>query len=154
VRMNLYLDFIPSMVGADGVIRGPAGDGRVSAVLRDDVADVAASILTTDGHDGGTYDVTGRESLSLGEAADQMSRLTGKPVRFHDETAEEAYASRQSFGAPDWEIEGWVGSYLEIASGNLDVISDTVRRLAGHEPVALAEYLRAHPESLDHVTVS
>jgi hypothetical protein len=34
------------------------------------------------------------------------------------------------------------------------VISDTVRRLAGHEPVALAEYLGAHTESLDHVTVS
>jgi NAD(P)H dehydrogenase (quinone) len=142
------------MVGADGVIRGPAGDGRVSAVLRDDVADVAAAVLTTDGHDGATYDVTGRESVSLGEAADQMSRLAGRPVRFQDETVEEAYASRQSFGAPEWEVEGWVSSYLEIASGNLDAVSDTVCRLAGHEPVALAEYLRAHPESLDHVTGS
>jgi NAD(P)H dehydrogenase (quinone) len=80
--------------------------------------------------------------------------VTGREVAYHDETVEEAYASRQPFGAPDWEIEGWVGSYLEIASGNLDVISDTVHRLAGDEPVALAEYLRAHPESLDHVTVS
>lgn len=35
-RMNLYMDFIPSMVGDDGVIRGPADDGRVAAVLRDD----------------------------------------------------------------------------------------------------------------------
>jgi NAD(P)H dehydrogenase (quinone) len=29
-RMNLYMDYIPSMVGADGVIRGPAGGGRVA----------------------------------------------------------------------------------------------------------------------------
>ena len=50
--MNLYMDFIPNMVGADGVIRGPAGDGRVSAILRDDVAAAAAAVLTSDGHDG------------------------------------------------------------------------------------------------------
>ena len=36
--MNLYMDFVPGMVGRDGFIRGPAGDGRVSAILRDDVA--------------------------------------------------------------------------------------------------------------------
>src|SRR6201991_2683171 len=43
LRMNLYMDFIPRMVGEDGVIRGPAGDGRVSAILRDDVAAAAAA---------------------------------------------------------------------------------------------------------------
>ena len=52
LRMNLYMDFIPGMVGADGVIRGPAGDGRVSAILRDDVAAAAAAVLRGDGHDG------------------------------------------------------------------------------------------------------
>src|SRR4051794_39628517 len=51
VRMSLYLDFIPNMVGDDGVIRGPAGDGRVGAVARDDLADVAAAVLTSDAGD-------------------------------------------------------------------------------------------------------
>ena len=41
LRMNLYMNFVPSMVGADGAIRGPAGDRRLAAVLRDD--DVAAA---------------------------------------------------------------------------------------------------------------
>ena len=40
LRDNLYLDFLPLLAGPDGVIRGPAGDGRVSAVATDDVADV------------------------------------------------------------------------------------------------------------------
>ena len=72
-RMNFYMDFIPSMVGADGVIRGPAGDGRVAAILRDDVAAAAVALLTTDGHDGQSYDLTGREAFSLAEAAALMS---------------------------------------------------------------------------------
>ena len=50
--MNLYMDFIPGMAGADGVIRGPAGDGRVAAILRDDVAATAAAVLGSTGHDG------------------------------------------------------------------------------------------------------
>ncbi len=54
LRDNLYIDFLPLMVGGDGVIRGPAGDGRVAAVARDDIADVAVAVLLDDGggHDG------------------------------------------------------------------------------------------------------
>ena len=45
LRMSLYMDFIPSMAGEDGVIRGPAGDGRMGAILREDVAAAAAAVL-------------------------------------------------------------------------------------------------------------
>src|SRR6476646_3126913 len=45
LRDNLYLDFIPGLRSPDGVIRGPAGDGRVAAVARDDIADVAVQVL-------------------------------------------------------------------------------------------------------------
>jgi uncharacterized protein YbjT (DUF2867 family) len=142
VRMSLYMDFIPSMAGPDGVIRGPADEGRVGAVLRDDVADAVVAVLTTDGHDGATYDVTGPEAFTLAEAAGTVTELTGRPVRFEDETVEEAYASRQRYGAPDWEVEGWVTSYTAIAAGDLDLVTDTVERLTGHPPVRLADYLR------------
>jgi NAD(P)H dehydrogenase (quinone) len=142
-RMNMYLDFIPRMVGADGAIAGPAGDGRAALVARDDVADVAAAILTGEGHDGRTYDVTGREALSMAEVAAQLSELWGKPMSYRPETLEQAWASRASYGAPDWEVEGWVTSYAAIAAGELETVSDTVARLAGHEPMRLADYVRA-----------
>ena len=45
LRDNFYLDFLPEMAGEDGVIRGPAGDGLVAAVSRDDVAACAAAVL-------------------------------------------------------------------------------------------------------------
>ena len=53
---------LPYFVGPDGVIRGPAGDGRVGFVARDDIADAAVAVLL-DGaaHDGQTYDLTGPE---------------------------------------------------------------------------------------------
>ena len=134
LRMNLYMDFIPNMVGPDGAIRGPAADGRVSAILRDDVAAASAVVLTTDGHDGHSYDLTGPSSFSLAEAAALMG------ARFEDETDEQAYASRASYGAPDWEVRGWVTSYQAIRDGSLAAVSPTGRELTGQEPVSLATY--------------
>jgi NAD(P)H dehydrogenase (quinone) len=141
LRDSMYLDYIPLFVGEDGVIRGPAGEGRVAAVARDDVADVAVAVLASGEHDGQTYDVTGPEAFTLAEAAAELSRSTGRVVTYERETLEEARASRAGSGAEAWEIEGWVTSYAAIAAGELDVVSDTVRRVAGHEPVGLAELL-------------
>ncbi len=152
LRMSLYMDFIPSMVGADGVIRGPAGEGRVAAILRDDVAAAATSTLTSVGHDGRSYDLTGPAAFTLAEAAGSMARATGKPIRFHDETEADAYASRASSGAPDWEVRGWVTSYLAIRDGSLDHVGTGVRTLTGRDPVSFDEYLERRPEGVDHVT--
>lgn len=145
LRESLYLDLAPTWVGSDGVIRGPAHDGRVAWVSRDDIADVAAAVLTTSGHEGQTYDVTGPVSISMAELADELAKFSGRPVRFEDETLEQARASRASSGAPDWAIEGWVTSYAAVGTGELDVVSDTVAALAGHPPQTLAEFLHDHP---------
>jgi uncharacterized protein YbjT (DUF2867 family) len=154
LRMNLYMDFIPMMVQPDGAIRGPAGQGRVSAIHRDDVAAAAAAVLLAGDHEGAVHDLTGPEAFTLAEAAGQMSATTGKAVRFEDETDEEAFASRASFGAPDWEVRGWVSSYWAIRDGSLQRVSPSVRELTGRDPVSLKEFLAAHPESLDHVSVT
>lgn len=144
VRDNLYLDFFPLLAGADGVIRGPAGEGRVAAVAQDDVAAVLSVLLgSTDEHAGATYDLTGPEALTLDDAADQMSRLLGMRYRYHAETLEQAYASRASYGAPDWQVDAWVSTYTAIAAGELAGVSDDVERLTGRVPTSLADLLAA-----------
>ena len=150
-RMNLYADFLPLMVSPDGVLEGPAADGRAAFVARADVADVSAALIAENGHEGGAVDVTGPEALTLADVADRMSRLSSRRVTFRDQTVEEAYASRASYGAPDWQLDAWVSTYTSIAAGDLAEVSDAVPRLAGHPATSLEEVLRAHPEALDHV---
>src|ERR671917_2464915 len=68
LRDNLYHHALTMFVGEDGVIRGPAGEGRVASVSHDDVADVATAVLLDERptrHDGVTYELTGPEALSL-----------------------------------------------------------------------------------------
>jgi NAD(P)H dehydrogenase (quinone) len=142
LRDNLYLDFIPLLAGPDGVIRGPAGDGRVAAVARDDIADVAVEVLAAAGaHDGATYLLTGGEAMTLSEAAETLRRHTGREVRYEPETLAEAYASRAGYGAPDWQVDAWVSTYTAIAAGELATVSDDVPRLLGRPATTLAELL-------------
>ena len=151
LRDSIYLDFLPGMADPDGVIRGPAGHGRAAVVARDDIADAAVAVLTRDGHDGRTYDLTGPEAISLHRAAEELSRVTGREVSYHPETLEEAYESRSGYGVPDWVVEGWVTSYVGVANGELDVVSGAVRELTGQEPMSLREFLGRYPESYRHL---
>lgn len=152
LRDSLYADIVPYLVSTDDlVIRGPAGNGRVAWVTRDDVADVAAAVLTGTSHEGAAYDVTGPEALTMADTAQRLSEVVGREVVYHRETLEEARASRAGYGAPPWEVEGWVTSYAAIATGELDVVSGTVANVAGHEPQRLDEFLERNPDTWGHL---
>jgi NAD(P)H dehydrogenase (quinone) len=151
LRDSLYQDMFPLFVGEDRVIRGPAGDGRVAAVARDDVADAAVAVLLDPVPEGRAYDLTGPVSFTVAEAAAAITEAAGVPVTYHAETLAEAYGSRARYGAPDWAVEGWVTSYSAIATGELDVVSDAVATLTGHPPMDLRAYLAANPDALSHI---
>jgi NAD(P)H dehydrogenase (quinone) len=141
LRDSLYLDFLPFMAGEAGVIRGPAGDGRFAPVARADVSDVATAVLLdgSGAHDGQTYDVTGSTLRTMTEWAAELSAAAGREVRYQEETVEEAWVSRAVYGAPEWEVEGWITSYVAVATGELAVATDVVQRVAGHPPRELID---------------
>lgn len=146
LRDNSYADFLPELVGPDGVIRGPAGDGRVAAVTLDDIADAATAVLLNpSAHAGATYSLTGPEALSLAEVAALLSAAQHRPVSYHNETLAEAYASRAGYGAPDWQVDAWVSTYTAIAAGELAGVTDDVERLSGHRATSVAELLACTP---------
>jgi uncharacterized protein YbjT (DUF2867 family) len=126
------------------VIRGPGGDGRVAAVVQDDIADAAAAVLRDPApHSGRTYDLTGPAALTLAEVAAALGTATGRTVTYHPETVEEAYASRAGYGAPDWQVEAWVSTYAAIAAGEMAGVSTHVADLTGHPATTLDDLLRA-----------
>ncbi|MDA8371873.1 MAG: SDR family oxidoreductase [Nocardiopsaceae bacterium] len=152
LRPSLYLDLVPSWIDDQRVIRGPAGQGRVAWVARDDVADAAAAVLAEGAaHDGRTYDLTGPEAVTLGQTVERLSALVGTAIYYVPETWEEALASRRPSGAPEWMIEGWASSYAAIAAGELDVVSTAVPDLTGRPARSIEGFLRKHPSALAHV---
>jgi NAD(P)H dehydrogenase (quinone) len=154
LRDSLYCDSLPYFVGRDGVLRAPAGDGRVSLVVRDDIVEAAASVLADPSHDGATFDITGPEAVTLEEAVERLSRFVGRAITYEPQSEEDAYVSRSVYRAPDWEVEGWVSSYLAIAAGEMDTVSDAVERLTGHPPRSIEDFLATHPVSYRHLANS
>ena len=152
LRSSFYADFVPYFTGDDGVIRAPAGDGRVSWISRDDIADTVVAALQTGEYVGHALENTGPTALDLYETAAVLSRVMGREITYEEETEEEAWESRRPTGAPEWEIEGWVSSYLAIANGELATVSDTVERLTGHPPIDLETFLTTHPELWSHLS--
>ena len=149
LQNNLYADLLLDFAGPEGVLRGPAGDGRVAPVARSDVIDAAVTVLESAAgvrraesvHDGMTYRLTGPQSLGLAEVAEIITRGTGRPVSYQPETIEEAYASRAVFGAPQWQLDAWVSTYAAIAAGELAEVTDGVAMVTGHQPLSLAQLL-------------
>lgn len=144
LRDNFYMDMMELFAGDDGVIRGPAGAGRCSLVSRADVAATAVAVLQDPAvHAGAAYDLTGPEALTLDDVARKISAVRGHPVRFVDETVEEAYASRAVYGAPRWQVDAWVSTYTAIASGDLARVSGDVEAVTGRPAQSFDEFLGA-----------
>jgi uncharacterized protein YbjT (DUF2867 family) len=138
LRDNFYLDFVPLFADEQGVIRGPAGDGRVAAVARADVAAVAAVVLLDhESHTGATYDLTGSEAFTLTEAAARLTALGGRSFTFVDETVDEAYESRRVFDPEPFQADAWVSTYTSMASGEVATVTTAVRDLTGRDPLTL-----------------
>lgn len=140
LRDNLYADFMPALAGPDGIIRGPAGNGRVAVVAQDDIADAAVAVLRDPrAHAGRTYELTGPEALTLTEVAAILTAVSGRPVSYFPETVEEAYASRAGYGAPDWQLDAWASTYSAIADGSLAAVTTAIAELTGHPATPLAQ---------------
>ena len=92
-------------------------------------------------HCGQTYDLTGREALTLTEVAAIITEVTGAPTAYVEETIEEAYASRAVYGAPEWLVDAWVSTYTAIAAGELAEVTGDVQLVTGHPAVSLEELL-------------
>ncbi|MEZ0577854.1 NmrA family NAD(P)-binding protein [Nocardioides sp. MH1] len=144
LRDNFYLDVLPLFADASGVIRGPAGDGRLAAVARADVADVAAVVLRApEAHAGAVYELTGPEALDLHEVATRAGAVLGRTLTYQPETLEEAYASRRAAypGTPDWQLDAWVSTYTSVADGSMAHVTEDVQKVTGRKARTLEETL-------------
>jgi len=79
-------------------------DSRLSMVDLEDVAQVAALVLTQPGHAGATYELVGTESISPAEIATLLGRQLDRPVRAEIEALEEWEDQARAAGLGDDQV--------------------------------------------------
>lgn len=105
-----------------------------------DVADVAAALLTEDGHHGRAYNVSGPRALTFEEAVATIAEAAGREIRFVDLTPEEYRAELRAEGLPE-EAVAELGAIFDVMrAGHLADPADGVREVLGREPVAFEEF--------------
>lgn len=142
IRDNFYMDFFIEMCMEYGEIKGPAENGKCSAVVRSDIAKVIVKILKNpEKWENQILNMTGQEELSIEEITKIVSEYTGKEIKFINETVEEAYESRKVWEAEKWQYDAWVTTYTAIAKGEQSRISNDIEKVLGRKPTTLKEYL-------------
>ncbi len=146
LKHGLYMDILPMFIGdkvlETGTIFQPAGTGRAAFTLRADMAEAAANILITSGHDNKSYDISGGTPYSYQEVADGISEITGKKIAYVSPTQEVFHQELSKAGVPS-EYIGMFGAFNEaIKQGEFDMEDTTLEKLLGRKSTPLKDYLK------------
>jgi uncharacterized protein YbjT (DUF2867 family) len=125
-----------------GLFYMPIEDAVVSQVDVRDIAAVAAVVLSSNGHEGETYEITGPEALSFEEVADQFSVVLGRRVRYVRTSFEESRQHMIDSGMEEWLASAVTQTYRLMTDGGAAHVTDVVARLTGSEPIAFGEFVR------------
>ena len=135
-----YAGSIPQIT-ATGSLVSSVGEGRVASASRKDYADAAAAVLTTDGHEGKIYELSGDVAWSQADLAAAISEVTGTPVTYVPKTTEEHAAILKSAGLDDGTIFFVTTLDSNTRDGLLAETSGDLARLIGRPTTPLKEGL-------------
>ena len=165
-----YADAMVLMAGPGVMQAGQwvsnAGDGREAMVWRDDCIDCAVAVLTGEGHEGCTYDITGPELQTFREVTALMAQATGRPLAYVPVDDEAQYAIFDAMGIPrrpvddqsvngiPWNSDDMVSFGRAIREGFLEIRSDHVERLTGRKPRSTGRMIAENAEMLRQAACS
>ena len=124
-----YFMALPMQLEA-GVITGAQGEGRISSAARADLAAGAAHVLV-EGTGGEVYDLAGDSGWTMAEFAAEVSRQTGRPLRYEDMSEDALAASLVAGGLPEHYATVFANSAYGTSLGALENNSGTLGRLIG-----------------------
>lgn len=141
--------FQDNLIGwAEGIKQGALylgiGEGQFAPLNVGDIGEIAANILTTEGHAGKAYNITGPELLSGVDFARVFSDVTGKTVQFISPDNATTLNSLLDSGWPEWQARGLVELFNLFAANLAAVVSPDGETLLGRPLTRLQSYVEAN----------
>jgi NAD(P)H dehydrogenase (quinone) len=148
----LYMEDLLTLAGSmreSAELSAPAGHGRVGFVAASDVATAAARVLTSTGHEGATYVLTGPEALRFKDVAARVSAVFAREVGYTDQRPGRAREAMLAGGASPWQADGTLELFDWIRQGGANTVSAVVRELTGAEPQPVQDWLEESRASFE-----
>ena len=124
-----------------GVLPMPGGDIAEPILDIDDIADVAVTALTEDGHKGELYEVTGPRLLTFADMARALSAATGRPIRHIPISFEDFHGNIAQSGG-DFVADVFTAIARETLDGRNAHTTDDVMRALGRPPRDFADFAK------------
>jgi uncharacterized protein YbjT (DUF2867 family) len=140
--MENFLNYYPP--GPDGNIYLPWGQGACSFIAGADIAAVAATALTSAGHEDKAYVLTGPEAFTIGQAAATLSEVSGRKANYVDVPEAAAKQAMLGMGMPEWMVDGMMELHAIDKAGYAAQVTDEVRKITGRAPISFAQFARQH----------
>ena len=137
LRAHYFMQNLLMMRGTiltEGKMYVPMKEGKLSTIDARDIAATAAAILTSEGHSGRVYELTGPEALSFGKMAEKLGAALGRPVQYVDVPPEAARGGLAAAGYPAWLVDGLTEMYVHFSAGGAADLSGSVEKLTGKKP--------------------
>jgi uncharacterized protein YbjT (DUF2867 family) len=131
-------------VRAENMLCGSFGDVRLPLVDGRDLAAVAATVLTTDGHDGRTYTLTGPQALTYTEVAATFARALGRPIRYVDMPTEAYHEYLVGGGLAHWMADDLAALARSFRARPTWPITADVTRITGRPARPLVAFVQDH----------
>jgi uncharacterized protein YbjT (DUF2867 family) len=147
LRSSFYMTNVlaaAEQVAAERRLCAPAAGARIAMIDPRDVGAAAAAVLSTPGHDGRTYVLTGPEAITYGQVAAALSAATGGAVEFIAVPDEDAKQGLVGAGLPDFVAGQVVNVFAMARRGAAEQVTDTVASLTGRPPRDIASFARDH----------
>ncbi len=144
LQNNIYMELLPVFIGQDAAENGitvPAGDGGVGFALRAEMAEAAANVLASDGHENRSYRISG-SSVSYSEVAGILSGLLGKAVEYRPSDMESYKDKLRHQGLSETEVLIFGGYADAIREGHLSDEGSDLQRLLGRKPASARDFLK------------
>ena len=119
----------------------PAGDGKTSWVLREELAEAAAHVLITEGHKNKIYTLTNSEAVGFEFVAEIISEILGKEIEYKSPGINEFNAMLQKANVPEMYINMLTMWGTALKQQTIDKEDDTLASFLKREPTSIRQYL-------------
>jgi uncharacterized protein YbjT (DUF2867 family) len=143
--MQVYFEEVPDIVRT-GELRVPLGGTTLAPVDIDDIAKVACAVLTTPGHEGKTYAMTGPEALTMADVAGRIGDAIGRPVRYRDVSGEDKQRAWLAAGYPPQRASAFTQLFAERKRLGRSTVDLSTHRRFGIKPTTFAQFARRNAD--------
>jgi uncharacterized protein YbjT (DUF2867 family) len=128
-------------IKGQGTVYGALGEAAIPVIDPEDIAEAAAAVLTTPGHEGKAYELSGPEALTTAQQVEAVGRAIGKDLKYVNVPDDAAKQSMLGMGMSPAYVDAMISLIQMLRGiGRIEPYPGDVEKLTGHKPRSFGQW--------------